>query len=38
MDAQWGVFAFERQYRDWRASRRPRIFMQSETATEEGVW
>ncbi len=38
MDAQWGVCAFERQYRDWRASRRPRIFVRSETATKEGVW
>ena len=38
MDAQWGVCAIERQYRDRRASRRARTFARRETVTKEGVW
>ena len=38
MDAQWGVCAIERQYRDRQASRRPRTFARRETFSKEGVW
>ena len=38
MDAQWGVRAIERQYRDRRASRRPRTCACPTTFTREGAW